>query len=146
MVVTSETELALAHQFSWRIRCVQNDTWRRLKPQLHYFAHCGISLNNKSYNMISISDGFLRIYPVVAYSINVKTFFFKFLLRFWRFFILPTFLPSHAIACNGIAIVWRLSVCPSVCDVDGLWSHTLRWNFITGCPVSSLAVRKILAI
>jgi len=25
----------------------------------------------------------------------------------------------------GIAIVWRLSVCLSVCDVDDSWSHTL---------------------
>jgi len=39
------------------------------------------------------------------------------------------FLPSHAIAWNGIDIVRRLSVClsvcPSVCDVDDSWSHTL---------------------
>ena len=62
------------------------------------------------------------------------------------------FLPSHAIAWNGVAVAWRpsvrLSVCPSVTLVSTDHIHWGRWNFITRLisPMSSLAARQISAI
>jgi len=48
----------------------------------------------------------------------------------------------HYSAKRGLAIACRLSVCPSVCDVGGLWSHKLEffWNSVRSLQTQTSGV------